>query len=174
MPWSEAQDATILRLQSEGYSASETGKAVGVTRNAVIGRLYRLRAHGQGLPARVHPPRQEPKPKPAKAPRFPKDKPVKPVMRTAAENIGPPPTAKAERKPWREAMLEAFSPLPGSQPVLWSQRGRAACAWPVGGDGEGLISCAMPTDGRSYCSHHHALAYVQTKRPGPLKYGKFA
>jgi len=159
MPWSEAQDATILRLQSEGYSAAETGKAVGVTRNAVIGRLYRLRAHGQGLPARVHSPREEPKPKPAQAPRFPKDKPA---------------TAKAERKPWREAMLEAFSPLPDSQPVLWSQRGRAACAWPVGGDGEGLISCAMPTDGRSYCAHHHALAYVQTKRLDPRKYRRFA
>lgn len=171
MPWTPERDAMILRLQTEGYSAAETGKAIGVTRNAVIGRLYRLRAHGQGLPARVHPPRQEPKPKPVKAPRFPKDKPV---MLTIAQNIGTPPPVKADRKPWREAMLEAFSPLPGSVPVVWSNRGRGACAWPVGGDGEGLISCAMPTDGRSYCSHHHALAYVQTKRLDPRRYRKFA
>ena len=171
MPWTPTQDAMLLRLQLEGYSAAETGKAIGVSRNAVIGRLYRLRAHGQGLPARIHPPRQEPKPKPPKAPRFPKEKPV---MLTIAENAGKPSPTKADRKPWREAMLEAFSPLPGSVPVVWSSRGRGACAWPVGGDGEGLISCAMPTDGKSYCSHHHALAYVQTKRLDPRRYRKFA
>ena len=80
-------------------------------------------------------------------------------MLTIAENAGTPSPVKADRKPWREAMLEAFSPLPGSVPVVWSNRGRAACAWPVGGDGEGLISCAMPTDGRTYCSHHQAVQH---------------
>lgn len=171
MPWTPAQDAMLLRLQLEGYSATEMGMTFNCSRSAVLGRLWRLRQQGHGLPARVHPPRQEPKPKPPKAPRFPKEKPVR---LTAAQNIGTPPPTKADRKPWREAMLEAFSPLPGSVPVVWSSRGRGACAWPVGGDGEGLISCAMPTDGRTYCSHHHALAYVQTKPLDPRRYRRFA
>ena len=174
MPWTPAQDAMLLRLQLEGKSATEMGMTFGCSRSAVLGRLWRLRQQGHGLPARVPVKRVEPKPKPPKAPRFPKEKPVtlKPV--THKENIGkPPPMASVVRKPWREAMQEAFSPLPGSTPVVWSSRPFRACAWPVGGDSEGLISCAMPTDGRTYCIHHHALAYVQTKPIDPRRYRRF-
>lgn len=176
MPWTPAQDAMLLRFQLEGKSATEMGMTFGCSRSAVLGRLWRLRQQGLGLPARVAFDRGDPKPKPkpVKAPRFPKEKPVtvKPV--TLKENIGkPPPMASVVRKPWREAMQEAFSPLPGSSPVVWSSRPFRACAWPVGGDGEGLISCAMPTDGRTYCIHHHALAYVQTKPIDPRRYRRF-
>ena len=164
MPWTPAQDAMLLRFQLEGKSATEMGKTFDCSRSAVLGRLWRLRQQGHGLPARVPVKRVDPKPKPVKAPRYPKEKPVvvKPV--THKENIGkPPPMASVVRKPWREAMQEAFSPLPGSSPVVWTSRGRAACAWPVGGDGEGLLSCSMPTTGHVYCDHHRRIAYVQAK-----------
>ena len=123
MPWTPAQDVMLLRFQLEGKSAAEMAKTLDYSRSAVLGRLWRLRQQGHGLPARVPVKRVEPKPKPVKAPRYPKEKPVtvKPV--THKENIGkPPPMASVVRKPWREAMLEAFSPLPGSSPVVWTSR----------------------------------------------------
>jgi GcrA cell cycle regulator len=45
--WTDEKVATLARLWSEGHSASRIAAAIGVTKNAVIGR-----AHRDGLPAR--------------------------------------------------------------------------------------------------------------------------
>lgn len=42
MDWTQEQIATLLILKKEGYSASQIGKKLGCTRNAVIGKLHRL------------------------------------------------------------------------------------------------------------------------------------
>jgi hypothetical protein len=48
--WTPEMDAIALRMVGEGKSRTEVGKTLGKSRNAVIGRLHRLRAKGIGLP----------------------------------------------------------------------------------------------------------------------------
>jgi hypothetical protein len=61
------------------------------------------------------------------------------------------------RSPWREA---AFAPLPGTTPRPWLSRAFGECAFPVGEDAEGLVSCCAKTRPRSgYCPAHHAIAF---------------
>jgi hypothetical protein len=40
--WNDAKDARLKKLKSEGYSFAQIGEAIGVTRNAAIGRYARL------------------------------------------------------------------------------------------------------------------------------------
>jgi hypothetical protein len=59
--------------------------------------------------------------------------------------------------PWREA---AFGALPGTEPRPWLSREAGECAFPVGGDGEAVLSCCGPAEGRSaYCAAHHRIVF---------------
>ena len=40
------EEATIIRMQGEGFSATKIGEALGVSRSAVCGRMHRMRARG--------------------------------------------------------------------------------------------------------------------------------
>lgn len=67
MAWTEAQIADLKRLWTAGQSASQIGNALGVSKNAVIGKAHRLK-----LPARPSPIRRgagPKKPKPAPLPK---------------------------------------------------------------------------------------------------------
>lgn len=70
MPWTEAQIAELERLWTAGQSASQIGMALGVSKNAVIGKAHRL-----NLPVRASPIRRESKPKQAKRKLVPKKQP---------------------------------------------------------------------------------------------------
>ncbi len=50
MAWTDAQIADLKRLWTAGQSASQIGNALGVSKNAVIGKAHRLK-----LPARPSP-----------------------------------------------------------------------------------------------------------------------
>jgi len=73
--WTEERTETLRTLRSDGHSAREISRALGITRNAVMGKIHRL-----GLSAADPRFRQ---PAPAKAripkPRKRKEKPVKAV-----------------------------------------------------------------------------------------------
>ncbi len=48
--WTEARIAEVTRLWNEGLTTAEIGRAVGVSKNAVVGKAHRL-----GLPPRPSP-----------------------------------------------------------------------------------------------------------------------
>ena len=58
MEWTPTRISVLIALWEEGLSTSEIGNRLGVTKNAVIGKVHRL-----GLAKRVSP--IHPKPKPA-------------------------------------------------------------------------------------------------------------
>ena len=41
-PWPAEREAELRRLKAQGLSASEIGRRLGVSRSAVLGRLFRL------------------------------------------------------------------------------------------------------------------------------------
>jgi hypothetical protein len=55
MTWSEDKADQLRQLWGEGHSASKVGRTLGMTRNAVIGKVHRL-----GLPERVSQSRRGP------------------------------------------------------------------------------------------------------------------
>lgn len=72
--WTPALDARIAELYAKGYSAAAIGADLGFTRNAVIGRMYKLRQRGavtvrsEAATITLGAP---PKPRPAAPPRAP-------------------------------------------------------------------------------------------------------
>jgi GcrA cell cycle regulator len=74
MAWTEDRVETLKKLWTEGLSASQIAKEMGegVTRNAIIGKVHRLKLSGRATPSRPPRPRAKPAPKPritASAPR---------------------------------------------------------------------------------------------------------
>jgi len=180
--WTAAEDEVILRLQLEGHSAAEIGRTIGKTRNAIIGRLHRLRAKGLGLPKQTPRPRTTPLPtrKPS-APRVIRS--AKPArvekseeLRAKAANVGSGvhlayPTS---REPWRVPKAEAFRPLPGTDPVPLIGRPAFTCAWVVEGEGADALCCGQRVGVSSYCPSHRRLAYLPTAKLNPRDLRRYA
>lgn len=61
--WTEERLADLTRLWSEGLSITQIGLAIGVSRNAVVGKVHRM-----GLPKRQSPIVKSDKPRAPKAP----------------------------------------------------------------------------------------------------------
>lgn len=138
--WDEARDARVRDLwmqDSPRLSTHQIGVALGLSKNAIVGR-----AHWLGLPGRPSPilsPRTaaEPAPKPRGAP------PVRVTLPRPALSPAPARPALPAR-------------LAGSRP------GRS-CRF-IAGSPAGLatVYCDAPTQpGSSYCPHHHAICHVR-------------
>lgn len=51
MSWTDAMIATAHKMQKEGHSTSTIGERLGIGKNAVVGKLRRLRNAALGMPA---------------------------------------------------------------------------------------------------------------------------
>lgn len=165
--WSSARLELLRALWDEGLSASAIGQRLQVSKNAVVGKAYRLR-----LPPRPSPIR----------PRQPGGATTKPATRLKAPRavaephglvIPPAPIARArvpERVPGHHPEPE---PKPTAAapnevrpaPILRSGQPRT-CAWPLGDPGTaGFRFCggdAVPA--RPYCEQYCCRAYVRPTR----------
>ncbi|WP_300303138.1 GcrA family cell cycle regulator [Ferrovibrio sp.] len=163
MVWTDEKVKLLVQLWESGQSITQIGKALGMTRNAVVGKAHRI-----GLAKRASPIMRS-------------EKPAQP--RPAAGHAGPPghaaPAAprapaqpRAERAPAAEgsegsgpatgnggsqgqqltpAMLAALTPSTGPR-----------CKWPIGdpksAEFDFCSHVALP--GKPYCAQHCAAAYT--------------
>jgi GcrA cell cycle regulator len=157
MTWTDARIAQLTRLWTEGVSASGIADALGdVSRSAVLGKLHRLHLLGARQTAAA--------PRRYEGPVLAAALALRPVPRPWRPTPTPTPTPPPEppRSPWRE---EAFAPLAGTAARPWLSREVGECAFPVGGEGEALMSCCAQTRSRSvYCEAHHAIVF-KTQSP---------
>ena len=165
MPWTDERVDTLKKLWAEGLSASQiAGKlGMGVTRNAVIGKVHRL-----NLAGRVNTPRQQ-TPRPARkttaegGPSAPRG-PSRPSMPTAG--------ATALKSFAQPSAAPRMAPLPEPKPlrlVDTSKDGRITilhlsdktCKWPIGDpQHDDFCFCGHgPRDGSPYCEYHARIAY---------------
>jgi GcrA cell cycle regulator len=135
-PWPGARVQRLLALAADPrkYSAAEIAVRLGTSRNAVIGKLKRLKVT---LPCAVSVPEPQ---QPAAA----------------------PPAPKAEPEPKPIALLPAFEPGLGSPAVAAIMAlGPCSCRWPIGDPkAPGFRFCyARRSGGSPYCDAHGAVAF---------------
>ena len=129
--WTVSDEQLLVKLSAEGYSASQIAAQLGVTRNAIVGKSWRMGRILKGLSCRSPAPRKPAKHKPRPRPQ------VNLVIKSK------PPEIKT----------------PAGQPVSLVNLKAWHCRWPIG-EPMAMLSCgARAEDGKPYCPFHGKQAY---------------
>lgn len=159
--WPEARDARLLALWAQDLSASEIGRKLGVGKNAVVGRLNRLRRRlGEAaVPHRASPIRGERRGGAgavAQAARRAEGGAAGAAM--PVPRLPPLPSAPA-------VVVPAPVAPPVASRVVAAVGGR--CCWPLWGDHARPTHryCGAPRERGSYCAAHAREAYA----PAPAR-----
>jgi GcrA cell cycle regulator len=135
--WTEDRVQRLTALWRAGRSAREVAAALGgVTRNAVIGKVFRLGlSAGRAAPAR------------ARAPSGPRGRQLR---------IAAPRRAPAAVPPALGPVVVELSPLAASVEGLRLR----SCRWPIGDPKrEGFGFCGRDAPAGPYCATHRSVAY---------------
>lgn len=161
--WSPERDEELLRLRAERYSASAIASILGptVSRNAVIGRLFRLGVSA-GTRKKSANPRKPRKPQAQKKPVL---KIVQPSRPDAPRLVRGDVDIRLPRKPVSRIVCTETDSSLASTPldVRMMELTSDACRWPVNDPepkGEYLF-CGHPKKYGSYCAHHAAMSVGQ-------------
>lgn len=139
--WTPDRIKVLMALWEEGLPTSEIGRRLGVTKNAVVGKVHRL-----GLKKRQSPIRQT-------ATTSAQPKKAKPIqVRTPANSQEVPTVAKAVK--------------PSGDVVKLEELTASMCCWPEGEPGtEDFHFCGQPSiPEKPYCEAHCARAYVKVSK----------
>lgn len=143
-PWNQDRINRLTELWNQGLSASQIGDELKISRNAVIGKAFRLK-----LPSR----------KPREWPEGEARKPRKVSIRMKRRPLLGPLT---DPEP-----LPAAAPLPpkAGKPVDFEGLQNHHCRYIVSGDGEEVLYCgAKKQDGFPYCGYHARRCYNMPSR----------
>ncbi len=180
--WSDERVELLKKLWMEGLSASQIAGQLGdgVTRNAVIGKVHRLK-----LSARAKPQSSAPRPRPAQRP--PVRRPgmgmsggsgsggglggARPAMR---QSMARPQTIGATAlaaSPEAEVELQTAPDLqelyiPEDKRLSLLELNEHTCKWPIGDPlGKDFYFCGgHAREGAPYCEFHSRRAYHQVER----------
>ena len=156
MNWTDERVELLRKLWSEGLSASQIAAQLGgVSRNAVIGKVHRLKLAGRGRstsqPARAKKPAA---PKPQSAPR-----PARAVATSGANAL----QAQFDAEPVSRAVYRPAADVvvPISRRLALTQLTERNCKWPNGDPlTEEFSFCGNEAGEHGpYCSYHARLAY---------------
>lgn len=152
--WTTDHVERLTALWTQGQTAEQIARVLGegVSRNAVLGKLFRL-----GLARSSPSSGRGPTPaRPARAKR------VTPVARCAIDGLRATEPSAAERAARRAGVAPVQSPSafdrPGRRTILTV--GVAECRWPLGDPlRPGFTLCGFPTVRGAFCGDHAARAY---------------
>ena len=135
--WTPERVATVTRLWNEGLTTAEIGRAVGMSKNAVVGKAHRLQ-----LPPRPSPIRRG-----------------KSMASTPRTTNG---ASRANGRKLANGSAEIVAPVKMRAPQPTLTVGSAACKWPIGHPNEpGFHFCGeLALLGKPYCLEHYKKAYV--------------
>lgn len=157
-PWSSERIELMKRWLQAGLSCSQIANEIGVSRNAVIGKLHRL-----GLSQ-------------------PRDVAARQNEQRRATRLAQAPRVAAARKRARldvssqqALLLAAFPTLPAVEDIpihngrgcTLLELGQERCRWPISTPGaEDFCFCGNePVKGMPYCAGHARIAYRPSGRP---------
>lgn len=140
MEWSEHHTAILKRRWNEGASASVIGAELGMTRNAVLGRAWRI---GLGKRRNAYAPKKK-----------------------RVQSLRKPPTPRV-RAP-RPSIFDFVGPmLPADwcpKPVDMVEMTRNQCRWPVGEPHRMQFCGELKFGDHVYCERHCRMAYRPNRR----------
>ena len=143
MVWTDEQVEQLKKLWEKGLTTGEIGKALGVSKNAVVGKAHRLELNGRPSPIRRN--EEEEVEQPAETE---EKTTVVEKKKTAKTTSAPKRVEKDKKKLFTVNDLTAHS-----------------CRWPIGDPkDEDFHFCgkeALPD--KPYCAEHAAIAYVSAK-----------
>jgi len=156
--WTEDRVGTLKELWADGLSASQIAArlGMGVTRNAVIGKVHRLNLSGRATQPRNTAPRA---PRKTREPSIPGRSPSMPTAGATAlkayTHSAPRPMPLPEPKPLR--LVD--NAKDGRITIL--HLSDKTCKWPIGDPThEDFCFCGHgPRDGSPYCEYHARIAY---------------
>lgn len=165
--WTPELTERCRKLWREGKSAREIAEALGgMSRHAVIGRMYRLgeAAHGgahQAKPRKVFAER-----KTTGTPRADRvnDRPGDNARAASIKAAADARTNGPSRAPhaYRPNVVSIAEPAPLLIPLLSLKYSH--CRWPIAGEGADTAFCGHRKEGESsYCAHHSARASLPQK-----------
>lgn len=156
--WTDEQIETLTRLWADGLSCSLIGEAMGITRNAVIGKVHRLKLPKRRTTDRISGWKWMNVSK--------RSKWQSQRATTRAERAKPKPKVKLQRvsvpkpKPQPvEFTADVWEPLAWATPVTLEHV--TGCRWPASdpfapvGSVDLFCNC-KPLEGKSYCPEHQA------------------
>lgn len=178
MGWTEERVELLKKLWLEGFSASQIAGELGdgVTRNAVIGKVHRLKLSGRAKPASAAP-RSRPAPR-SNTPRR-VSAPSASVRTTLSgvlkerRTVSAPMIGATALKIAEEVVSEAYiAPqtselfIPVDKRLTLLQLSEHTCKWPIGDPlTPDFYFCGQHTDdGHPYCEFHSRKAYHQIDR----------
>ncbi len=137
--WSNHKIKKLLLLKTQGMSLTDIGKRFGITRNAVVGKLDRLKNPNRVKKRRVYIPK-------------------KGIDRPAVRHVPKPDKTHNKAPP--------LKPPPASSPQTPTQNPRA-CRYPLWENGPVTYEfCGEPVWKRSYCEDHFKRCHVPLARKG--------
>ena len=151
--WSEEAEQRLLELASTAGSIVEIALALGTTRNAVVGKLNRMRQHGHMIVTNFN--GKTGRPRTAAEPRKPR-KAAEPKPKLPPRPKPDPGRAGGPPEPWQPREVASF---PMRRITLMELEHRD-CRWPLG-DEPPFLFCGNATDAdnRPYCPVHHRAAH---------------
>ena len=171
MAWTDERVELLKRLWMEGLSASQIAGELGdgVTRNAVIGKVHRLKLSGRAKPASSAP--RVRKPRAVSARRMSSGSSMlgrrqmlgsAPMIGATALAISPEEEQELELLTEREAEIY----IPPEERVSLLGLNEHTCKWPIGDPmSEDFYFCGRHADdGRPYCEFHSRRAYHTIER----------
>ncbi len=178
--WTDERVELLKKLWLEGLSASQIAGVLGegVTRNAVIGKVHRLKLSGRAKPASTAPrPRTTPRPASAGVRRMATSAP-RPTSGIAnmmkSRSVAPAPMHGATAlKMDPEFETEAYvAPqvqelyVPEDQRLNLLELNEHTCKWPIGDPlTPDFYFCGQHSDeGKPYCDFHSRRAYHQLEK----------
>jgi len=149
--WDEVKITALKLLWAEGHSATEIGRRLHVTRNAVIGKVHRLHLPHHGFAAAMERHHQT------------RPKRDKGNGGGIAANIIRK-RGKAFVKPVVIRLRQSLT-APESLNVALLDLTDRTCRYPTSGERETMLSCGhLPAAGKVYCEAHYAIAYLPVEK----------
>lgn len=147
MVWTDEVVEELRKMWDKGMTTGQIAKALGVTKNSIIGKVHRLCLTARPSPIKKAPAKAEKKQAPA----------TKPAT-----------TAKATKKPTKPVkepapVVEKTETFVEETNIPLVKLDNHTCRWPLGDprDDDFCFCGKRIKTGQTYCEEHAAIAYVR-------------
>ncbi len=148
MGWTDEQVEELKKLWDQGLTTGEIGKALGVSKNAVVGKAHRLKLDSRPSPIR----RGEDEPQPEQPATAPVEREKAAEVKKTVDAKPAPAKKSADKK--EKKKLFTVNDLT-----------MTSCRWPIGDpkDADFHFCGKQALPDKPYCAEHAEMAYVTTK-----------